>query len=456
MRQQQQSIQMMLQLMANQSGESPMVLLVGVQLLQAEVESGASSAPTPNHEIRLARNIDSHIPGNSVSWLATQIPEYSGSDKENVSTWVKRVDQVAGVHGASDGVTLLAASSKLTKLAKTWYEVQTGAAVESWIGLRTEMLKIFERKVPFYESIQRAELREWIPAKETFDEYAIAKLAIIHQLNLPVRNTIHLLISDIANNAIRTSALLVADSTLESFLDKMRAVTEGCSDVSDKKSVSPGAKKSKDDACRNCGKKGHSHKECRNEVTCFYCKQKGHRAFDCPSVKAKNAKTPHQQSQRAISTAAPVTEVETEEEVVALVNERDSLVKIYDPLRKVETICNRECNLRAILDMGSPVSFVKYNVYVKWILPFVGKLVSSKRVFVNLQRNPLNVIGVVPVELTIDFLKNKRTLVNLFVIKDNAFDSDLILGREFIRQQGLTLCCPSHNEASIEPKRRET
>jgi len=53
------------------------------------------------------------------STLATQIPEFSGSDKENVSSWVRRVDQVAEVHRATDGVTLLAASSKLTKSAKT-------------------------------------------------------------------------------------------------------------------------------------------------------------------------------------------------------------------------------------------------------------------------------------------------------------------------------------------------
>jgi len=145
---------------------------------------------------------------------------------------MRRVNQVAGVHGASDGVTLLAASSKLTKSAKTWYEVQTGAAVESWIGLRAEMLKIFERKVPFYKAVQRAELRKWVPAKETFDEYAIAKLALIHQLDLPMRDSIHLLISGIANNAIRASALLVADSSLEDFLE-----TEGCADLYEKKTV---------------------------------------------------------------------------------------------------------------------------------------------------------------------------------------------------------------------------
>jgi len=43
-------------------------------------------------------------------------------------------------------------------------------------------------------------------------------------------------------------------------------------------------------------------------------------------------------------------------------------------------------------------------------------------------------------------------MVNLYVLKDNAFDSDLILGREFIRQQGLTLCCPGRDEANIEPE----
>jgi len=214
--------------------------------------------------------------------------------------------------------------------------------------------------------------------------------------------------------------------------------------------VYPGVKEPKDDLCTNCGKKGHSHKKCRNEVTCFYCKQKGHRAFDCPLVKAKNTRTPHQQGQR-ISTAAPVTEMEPEEEVVALENERDSPVKTSDSLRKIETICNKKCNLRAILDTGSPVSFVKYDVYVKWILPFVRKLISLSRVFVNLQGTPLHVVGVAPVELSIDFLKNKKILVDLFVIKDNAFDSDLILGREFIRQQGLTFCCPRRDKASIKP-----
>lgn len=45
--------------------------------------------------------------------------------------WVRRVDKVALIHGASDGVTLLAASSKLVKFARQWYEIQAGAMIES-------------------------------------------------------------------------------------------------------------------------------------------------------------------------------------------------------------------------------------------------------------------------------------------------------------------------------------
>jgi len=59
--------------------------------------------------------------GRAVSCLASQIPEYGGSEEENVTSWIKRIDRVALIHGATDGVTLLAASSKFTKIAKQWF-----------------------------------------------------------------------------------------------------------------------------------------------------------------------------------------------------------------------------------------------------------------------------------------------------------------------------------------------
>ncbi|PWA53438.1 hypothetical protein CTI12_AA444120 [Artemisia annua] len=39
------------------------------------------------------------------------------------------------------------------------------------------------------------------------------------------------------------------------------------------------------DNCRNCGKSGHTSKECKAELVCFKCKSPGHKIVDCPERK---------------------------------------------------------------------------------------------------------------------------------------------------------------------------
>jgi len=58
--------------------------------------------------------------------------------------------------------------------------IQTGAVIESWTNLKTDLVKIFERKLPFYRAMQKAESRKWSATKETFDQYAIDKLSLLH------------------------------------------------------------------------------------------------------------------------------------------------------------------------------------------------------------------------------------------------------------------------------------
>lgn len=86
------------------------------------------------------------VGSGAISWIATQIPEFAGSEEESVAAWVDRVNKIAQIHEASDQVTLLAASSKLIKQAKQWYELQSGEALESWAALRRELLKIFDKQ----------------------------------------------------------------------------------------------------------------------------------------------------------------------------------------------------------------------------------------------------------------------------------------------------------------------
>lgn len=82
--------------------------------------------------------------------------------------------------------------------------------------------------------MQKVEARKWNLSKETFDQYAIDKLALMYRLNLPVIDMINLLIGGITHSSVRITALSVKADTVESFLDQMRHITEGLSDLEKK------------------------------------------------------------------------------------------------------------------------------------------------------------------------------------------------------------------------------
>lgn len=107
------------------------------------------------------------------------------------------MDKIAQIHGASDGVTLLAASSNLAKNAKRWYEIQSGAVLETWANLRQEIIKIFDRKIPFYKAAQKVEARKWNWLKESFDQYAIDKMTLMYRMDLPTQDMIDMIIGGI-------------------------------------------------------------------------------------------------------------------------------------------------------------------------------------------------------------------------------------------------------------------
>jgi len=146
--------------------------------------------------------------------------------------------------------------------------------------------------------------------------------------------------------------------------------------------------------------------------------------------------------------AAPVTEVgETDspqagavDELVALVEEDIHGTRQAESSVKVVNICNRNCKLVALFDTGSPVSFVKHDVFLKLILPYDKNLKQSNRKFVNIKRELFDIFGVVSVKV---MLENYREpfQVELFVLKEFQISFDIIFGRDFIRKERFTITC---------------
>lgn len=194
--------------------------------------------------------------------------------------------------------------------------------------------------------------------------------------------------------------------------------------------------------CKNC-KKGHSHQECRSDPICFYCKAKGHRLYECPLVKQKGARPPTMARQQA-GVAAGVTQItetdETSAEVVATVREQPGItLELSSPIVEVIEVGGQNCKLAAMLDTGSPVSFIKRETYNKLIKLRDACLEPSNRRFKDLGNNVLKIDGLVRTTIVIRDLGDQVLPIKLYVLYGNSFPGDIIIGREFLYEQRVKL-----------------
>lgn len=135
------------------------------------------------------------------------------------------MNHIARVHGASPEAKHLAASGKLMKSARRWYDLATGSVLESWDNFRETLSHRFKRSIPFQVVMQRIEAHKWNFFKESFQDYAAEKLALIQFLKLEDRDTIQYLISGINSRSLRGLATAFRNESLDEFLEEMHYIT---------------------------------------------------------------------------------------------------------------------------------------------------------------------------------------------------------------------------------------
>lgn len=124
--------------------------------------------------------------------------------------------------------------------------------------------------------MQRIEARKWNPSKESFDQYAIDKLVLIHRLDIPTADTINLIIGGITQHSLRATALALTTQSVDQFLEVMRRITFGISDQEKKTSHPHKGAHTKDGHKVSDGKSTGQRDGKPAESTCNYCKKKGH------------------------------------------------------------------------------------------------------------------------------------------------------------------------------------
>lgn len=159
--------------------------------------------------------------------------------------------------------------------------------------------------------------------------------------------------------------------------------------------------------------------------TCFSCKEKDHRKFECPKLK----KEEKQVSMRTTSSAVVATvqeEIQEASSMIAFVQSRDSeLRKLNKGMAIiVDTLNNKKTCLSAIVDTGSPVSFVSAKVYNKFFDRSLESLTSSNHVFSALNGTPIVIHGIVRLRLTLKQLPNLNLKIDLHIMKTDLLSKD--------------------------------
>ncbi|KYM97844.1 hypothetical protein ALC62_11459 [Cyphomyrmex costatus] len=326
-----------------------------IQQLSEQVRSPHPSSHSPVHDSvssasTSASTMNLASTAQSVKLLAAQLPSFGGTQDEEVEI-------------------------KLIKNARDWLDMDNGLINQSWCIFKEAITKRFKRYIPFHVAMQKVEARRWNYPKETFQDYALQKMKLMHAMRLPEQDQIQLLINGINSLSLRGMAAVLDATSLNEFLEKMSKVVATCI-VGPAKTSPPPVRKEKKETPSSPSK---SSPPAGNTSTlwCVYCKTKGHSRSDCPKLKKKDQTPPStgSSSSKQNSTALELTKDSTQvgcvsqtsnSEVTSIVSDEVDESRMLDlrhPVIEVTNINGSPCSLDALVDTGSPVSFIIYSTF---------------------------------------------------------------------------------------------
>ncbi|KMQ88500.1 hypothetical protein RF55_12002 [Lasius niger] len=350
--------------------------------------------------------------GNATKFLIGQISSFGGSEEEDVERWIEKIESTALLHRVSSVDMLSAAASKLTKVARKWFDLKAGVVNRDWDCFKQAIISRFRRNVVFTAVMQKVEARKWNISAESFQDYAMDQLALMESLDLTDKNSVQLLISGIGDRAVKAAAA----GAYKFKGDKAKNTnfkTDGKKDNGD----------SMDKADRQPNSKGQK---------CNYCHGKGHVRAECFKLKKKEQSS---QSTRP-SNSGPVAQVEKSAEedntVATVTNTSDTKFEISDMVLKVVSINSISCNLRALLDTGSPISFIRPSTYNSYFKTSDNLSKVTKQLYKAINNIPIRINGIISTTIELELVPNLLTQIDLHIFQDDSVSTDLIIGRDFI------------------------
>lgn len=220
----------------------------------------------------------------ATKYLSSQIPQFGGTEEDNVELWIEKLESVTRLHGCTHSTMLAAATSRLTKTARRWFDYSTGTINESWIVFRAAIVSRFRRKIFHGIIIQKVEVRKWLYYKESFADYAMDKIVLMQPLRLSDEDAIQFLTSGITSASLRANAASLKIYSLDDYLREMQHVA--ASYGSSSKRLSPVLPK-KDKYKESSSSSENAEQQKKKDLFCSYCRGRNHVKEECYKFKKK-------------------------------------------------------------------------------------------------------------------------------------------------------------------------
>lgn len=345
-----------------------------------------------NRHVNDPHTMASASPAQAVKLLANQISVFSGTKDDDIEGWIRKVERVASIHGVQDGVTLLAASNKLSKNAREWFDLDDGQVNDSWSFFKNAIIKKFKRYIPFHVLMQKVEARKWNFPKETFQDYALQKMKLMNNLQMPEHDRIQLIINGINSLSLRSTAAAISTNSMDNFLEQMGRITSAYGVIAKKSSLPPAKKDRTKSLAHSAEATQHSVKS-SSAVICVYCKAKSHVKSECYKLRKKEQLANAASSSAVTPETVPETQRANPSHVGCIFDDTPRTLKISNSIVEIHAINGSKCSMFALIDTGSPVSFMLSSVHKL----FFGQNVSYDKPvtdnLVTLSNTSIKVLG---------------------------------------------------------------
>lgn len=242
--------------------------------------------------------------------------------------------------------------------------------------------------------MQKIEARRWNTIKETFRDYAMDKLALMHRLKLEEKHKIKLLIKGINNLSIKCAAATLRVNSVNQFIREMDEIVESCGDSFKKfqytdfksdKTKDLNSKNGKPDASNLTGKNGSHSNNTKAQSHCVYCHAKDHSRDNCPKLRKKQQQESRssQKPNQTSSVSAIEENNENSKPTVACVQNLDRKIITSDSLIEINEILGETCSMYALVDTGSPISFINAVTFSKLK---ISAFISLKNQYIHIKR----------------------------------------------------------------------